>query len=311
MRFLPLLLVFGCAKQDYSLLSEQVPGGILLSGWSDGDVLHTVGGDLAGGPSIWATWDGKHLCVEQQVTERALWWVVGEGNETYAVGEAGTILHTVDGVRTREDVDTEATLFGVWMDGDRAWAVGGDVGGGENRGEIWTKNDGEWTAIDLDLPGVLFKVWNGYAVGDGVAYRIEDDVLTALDTGGERLLTVRGRSETDVWAVGGLSDSVVMHSDGGGAFEEVDSAGLSGGLNGVWTGADDDVWVAGHFGTMARQTEEGWDGPSPPLTSEHFHAVVRHQDEVLWLGGNLFSSGDNFGVIGRYGAGNIRAKDCD
>ncbi|MCO4745853.1 MAG: hypothetical protein KC912_13750 [Proteobacteria bacterium] len=304
------LLLTACGSEDFSLLSESVSQGMLLSGWSDGETLHIVGGDLDGGAGVRVTWDGKRLCTEPEVTERALWWITGEGSETFAVGEAGTILHTVDGVETREDVDTEATLFGVWMDGDRAWAVGGEVGGGANRGEIWTRENGEWTAIDTDVPGVLFKMWDGFVVGDGVAYTLEDDLLVPVDAGGERLLTVRGRSGTDVWAVGGLADSVVMHSDGG-DFEAVDSTGLNGGLNGVWTGPDEDVWVAGHFGTMARQTDDGWASPSPPLTSEHFHAVVQHQDEMFWLGGNLFSAGDNFGVIGRYGKGTPKPRDCD
>lgn len=309
MRWLALLPLLGCGGEEFSLLSEEISTGMLLSGWSDGEVLHMVGGDLAGGAGVRVTWDGKRLCAVEQVTERALWWVTGEGDENYAVGEVGTILHTVNGTETREDVDTEATLFGVWMDGDRVWAVGGVVASGENRGEIWTRENGEWRAIDQNLPGVLFKIWDGYIVGDGVAYTLEDDVLTPIDTGGERLLTVRGRSSTDVWAVGGLGDSVVMHSDGG-AFESVDSEGLAGGLNGVWTAPDDDVWVAGQFGLMGRSTDDGWDSPSPPLTSEHFHAVVRHQDDVFWLGGNLFSSGANFGVIGRFGAGKVNVRDC-
>ena len=68
----------------------------------------------------------------------------------------------------------------------------------------------------------------------------------------------------------------------------------------MWTDDGEDVWIAGHFGTTSRFDGTEWSCPSFPLTSEHFHAVWKHQDEVLWLGGNLFGSSNNYGTIAIY-----------
>jgi hypothetical protein len=53
--------------------------------------------------------------------------------------------------------------------------------------------------------------------------------------------------------------------------------------------------------------------PEWPVSSEHFHSVWGHGDELLWAGGNLFSGGNNYGTIGRYGSGHksLEATPCD
>ena len=152
---------------------------------------------------------------------------------------------------------------------------------------------------------MLFKVWNGWFVGDSVAYYWNGDSLEARPPpDSARLLTVRGESAEDVWAVGGLSTPVFLHWHDG-AWEEIDIEPrcVSQPLNGVWTDAGERVWLAGHFGTAAAYDPETtqYECEEPPMTSEHFHSVWKHGDEVLWSGGNLFSSGDNYGTIGRYG----------
>lgn len=312
-----VLALTGCGKTQFSVFADQVPEGMLLSGYSDGETLHIVGGDLAGGPGIVAHYDGKSLCYESGAAERALWWIDGQSaQDWYAVGEAGTILHHVETERSVESVDTDATLFGVWVDDDGAvWAVGGVVGGGENTGEVWKRDPDteQWSAFATELPGVLFKVWGGFFVGDGVAYELVDDTLVEMDTGGARLLTLRGSSPTDVWAVGGLQDAVVMHYDGN-SWEAQDTSGLfGGGVNGVWLDDSDQVYLAGHFGLTAFDADGSWEMPELPVTSEHFHAVVGHGEDVFWLGGNLLSQGDNYGLIARYGSGSrtVTAEPCD
>ncbi|MDP6946973.1 MAG: hypothetical protein QF464_22680, partial [Myxococcota bacterium] len=118
-------------------MADAIPQGVLLSAWTDSDELMMVGGEL-GSTGIIARYDGVSLTVEDEVTDGALWWIHGpRDGEWYAVGEGGIILHSVDGERTREDVDTEATLFGVYAIGERVWAVGGDVA--TSSGEIWLR----------------------------------------------------------------------------------------------------------------------------------------------------------------------------
>ena len=84
------------------------------------------------------------------------------------------------------------------------------------------------------------------------------------------------------------------------------------GLNGVWTAPDEEIFIGGFFGTMASFDGERWKCPKAPPTYEHFHVVLKHGDEILWGGGNLFNPGNNFGPLGRYGKGKrvLEVKAC-
>jgi hypothetical protein len=293
--------------EPWSVVAEDVPGGVLLSAWSDGETLRMVGGDLGGGPGMMLHWDGETLCREPDVTDRALWWIHGHSaGEWFAVGENGTVLRSIDGTRSRIDVPTDATLFGVWASEEELWVAGGHVGGGLNDGEIWRWNGVHWDAIETGLPGVIFKVWDGWFVGQDVSYRWNGTTLEPMESAG-RLLTVRGRGEDDVWAVGGLTGPlVVQHKDG--AWVEQDTSGLDQPINGIWTDEGEDIWVAGNYGTMAHWDGTRWLRPSEPLTTDHLHAVWQHGEETWWLGGDLFSVGDNHGIVLRHGERALRPE---
>jgi hypothetical protein len=297
----------GPVENEWSMLATEFGSGVLLSAWSDGEKVVMVGGDMAGGSGTMLVYDGaeiKATCVADGI-DRALWWVHGTApGDWIAVGENGIVVQVEGYVgNPRNEPFTSATLFGVWQGEDRTIAVGGDVSAGT--GEIWVSDDNgdNWRALATDLPGVAFKVWEDWVVGDGIAYQIDGDTLIPQPELG-RLLTVRGRASDDVWAVGGLTSATVLHFDGT-SWSEADTLGLGQPLNGVWTGPDEDVWVTGNFGTTARWTGTTWEQPEWPLTTEHFHAVWRHNDETLFVGGNLFSPGDNYGTIGRYGPGTV------
>lgn len=288
------------AREEFSRVGGEIAAGPLLSAWSDGDVLIMTGGHPGGTEGVLARYDGEAVSVEAGVADRTLWWIAGpRAGEWYAVGEGGRIVHETDGVRVREDVPTDATLFGVWADEDVAWAVGGTVGPEGTTGEIWTRRDGMWSAFATNLPGAVFKVWDGWFVGDGHAWRLVDDALVEASPTG-RLVTVRGRADDDVWAVGGLGAPLVTHWDGA-AWSEVDAAALGQPLSGLWTGAGEDVYVAGNFGTAAILRDDTWEVPEVPPTDAHLHAVWRHGDAVYWVGGDLYGDGDGTGVLVRYG----------
>jgi hypothetical protein len=324
---LTLFLVACPGKDDtdlphspWNIVADQVEGGMMLAGWSNGDELLIVGGELGGGAGAIARYDGTRLCVEDDAADDTLWWIHGHQKDNwYAVGANGLILHEVDGVRTREDVPTDSTLYGVWDDGERTWAVGG-LPWDDQKGEIWLREDGAWTLFAGELPNVLFKIWKGWVVGDGVAYFIDSETMTLEERHppeAARLLTVRGVSEDDVWAVGGLQSPVFLHWTNG-AWEkaETDPKCVYQPLNGVWTDENEKVWIAGHFGTMASFDGSNWNCPELPISSEHFHAVWKHNDEVVWLGGNLFSSSNNYGTIAKFDSEQsqstlIEASTCD
>ena len=298
-------------SETWSLVADRLSEGVLVSMWapSESEVLMVGGGMQREGPGVLVRYqpnDGE-LCSEILLEDRALWWIHGRSPEDYyAVGEKGTILHYTESEGwVDESVDYSGTLYGVWVADDEVWAVGGRLGGSKTgTGSIWRKDENGWTAVELDLPGVVFKVWEDHFVGHEVAYRLtESGELEFLPPGESKLLTVRGRSPTDIWAVGGTQAPEVLHFDGD-QWSSVQTSGLGLPLMGVWTAPGEAVWVSGMGGLQAYSEDDGesWVIPDFPLTSNSFHSVLKHQDEVLFAGGNLMSSGpDYFGTIGRFG----------
>jgi len=320
---LSLLIVAGCSP-GFSIPLESEDSGVLLAAWTDRDEVLAVGGQLDGTAGLLVRAEGDSWCADDQFADRPLWWIHGNGEgRWYAVGEQGLILRHEEGETIDESVDTPATLYGVWDAGDRVWAVGGDVWG-DRLGEIWLREDGRWSLVASGLPGVLFKIWEDWVVGDSVIYRLGDGdlgfekKLFGLEDHSvseqPRLLTVRGRSADDVWAVGGNAQGTMWHWDGL-AWTEVALSPLctNQALNGIWTAPDQDVWIAGMSGAMGAWNGSEWNCPDVPITGEHFHAVWPQGDDILWFGGNLFSSGDNYATIARHGLGDERIEftDCD
>ncbi|MCB9668962.1 MAG: hypothetical protein H6736_05675 [Alphaproteobacteria bacterium] len=294
MRTLPALVVLLACKGEslpLDLLVDADPGpGLLLGAWSHGDDVLAVGGTYGvDGHMVRITPDGA--CLEAGSTDGILWWIHGEGDDWYAVGEGGRIVH--GDAWTREDVPTESTLFGVYVDGDTVWAVGGDVLVSQ-QGEIWRRQDGTWSRYREGLPGLMFKVHDGWFVGDGLAYTLVDgELVERPPPNGEKLLTVRSLGPDHAFAVGGVSQPVLLEWTGGAwTSHEVplECAG-SGGLNGVYTDDGETVHIAGNQGAAATRHPDGtWSCPEAPVTFDSFHAVWAHDGEVLWLGGNLFGS---------------------
>ncbi len=317
MTLLPLL-VLGCSTDPgesaapgagFSVVTSSVEGGALLSAWSEGNALLMVGGQIGGGSGILARLDDDVLCVESDFSEKTPWWIHGEGNDWVAVGEAGLVVYSHDGTRTREDVPTEATLYGAWMEGSEVIAVGGRSASEGSVGEVWRRRDGAWTALATDLPGAVYKAWNGVLVGDGVAYTYDGESLAPVDFGGGHLLTVRGRDTSDVYAVGGLGQPELWHYDGR-AWTALDGSALGQPLNGVWTAPGEPAWVAGNFGVVGGLDGDEWILPDAPLTADHLHAAWKHGDSVYFVGGNLFDGGEKHGTILRYGEGDEVIEDC-
>jgi len=306
---------------SWSELAAEIEGGVLLSAANVGDELVLVGGDLSsqpgvepGGPGYIVRYRDGVLCYEADVAPQTLWWIdASSADEWYAVGEEGTIVHDQAGVRTDESVQTEAVLYGVFDRGDRVIAVGGDVWN-TNEGEVWQRDgSGQWTPLAQGLPGVVFKVWDRWLVGIGVAWTLEGDTLVEhFPPNDERLLTVHGLSPDDVWAVGGSQQPVMLHWVGD-QWEsiDVDPRCATGGLNGVWVSPEGDVWIAGFFGGFGVYRDGEWECADPKPSIEHFHAIRGHQDSVVLLGGDLFSPGDNYGTLLEYGEVEVEEMSAD
>lgn len=286
---------------EFGILADGVPGGAFLSAWTDGDVVRIVGGELDGSSGLLAVYDGESLCTEV-VPGAAIWWIHGvRPGEWYAVGSHGLVIHSVNGVRTDETIPADITLYGVYVTAGDVWAVGGDAAA--DTGEVWRRQDGVWGRY-TSTPGTAFKVWDGWVVGNGFAGILEAGAIQDhTPAEAPRLLTVRGRAQDDVWAVGGDVGPIVRRWDGTSwSAPEVDPYCVSRPLNGVWTGPDAPVWFAGMFGNVGGMDGDRWICPDFPPTQEHLHAAWPFGDEVLFVGGNLFSAGENYGTIVRYPA---------
>ncbi len=297
-----LLTLLGCKGELTGLLAEGMPAGVLLGAYSAGSEAIIVGGDFSGKGSV-VRWDGENLCTDPDPFDQVLWWVHGTGTSWIAVGADGIVVESDGGTPVRADVDTDQTFFGVWVDGDQTWAVSSDIFA--STGAIWRRQGtGPWEMV-LETPDLMFKVWDGWFIGNGLAYYWDGSTFVERHPpDGARLTTIRGRGPDDVYAVGGLVNPVVLHWDGS-AWNEIPwepRCGGQNGLNGVWTAEGEDVWVAGHVGTAARWDGEQWSCNEAPVTGEDFHFVWKHDDRFLWGGGNLFASSDNRGVLAAHPA---------
>lgn len=288
------------AGETWAMVGDQLGDAMLLAGWAPDDTeLLIVGGGLGpDGTGDLLRFDGTSLCVHDGLSDRTLWWIHGRGADDWvAVGAQGRVLQWDGTSYTTNDIDTTATLFGVWMYQDGTIrAVGGTV---EDRtGEMWFWDGDTWTLERTHDNGLLFKVWDEWVVGEGVAWQVQGNSIQDADRT-ERLITVNGSGPDDVWAVGGYSGPEVLHWDGA-TWTPQDTLWLGQPLNGVTVG--ERVWVAGNFGVMGWWHEnDGWQVPDFPLTSEHFHAVTEFQGTAWFLGGNYFAATDNYGTVGCFG----------
>jgi hypothetical protein len=197
------------------VLADGVEGGAFLSGAVVGDEVLVLGGSVNGGAGLVGHLDGERLCIEASPTPHAMWWGVATGDdEWWAVGEYGAVLHEVGGVREEGVIDPDVSFFGVYADEGGLWAVGTDVVA-MTGGAIWRYAGGAWSPALTGIPGPMLKGWGGWFVGDHPLYHLEDGALVdrTLDPP-QRLVTVTGRAEDDVWAVGGGGDSAVWRWDG-------------------------------------------------------------------------------------------------
>jgi hypothetical protein len=296
----------------WSLAADNFTDGVLLSIFplNEEEVWMVGGGLQREGPGVLVRYRpmDNTLCQEVLQDDKSLWWIHGadDSDSTYAVGEFGTVLHHRPSTGwVDESVDTNMTFYGVWSSSDAVWAVGGRVGGSATgQGVIWKKDDQGWSPFAEGLPGTLFKTWQGHFIGNQVAYRLDEKgELESIDPGEYKLLTLRGRSPSDLWAVGGAQAASVLRFDGE-SWRQIQTSGLGLPLMGVWTAPDEAVWVSGLNGIQGFSEDNGesWITPDYPVTSKAFHAVAKIGEEVLFVGGNMMStSGSYHGTIGRYG----------
>jgi hypothetical protein len=264
--------------------------GAFLSVWGvDEDALYVVGGQepADSGPTTGAMYRhtaGAWHAVALPADTPKLNWVYGIGDDRFAVGELGTVLHRVgDDDATPWEVqrcDTNLALWGVWGSApDEVWAVGGD---GFSRPPVLCRFDGTQWEVQLLPPlsvmsRALFKVWGAsadavWAVGHrGLILHYDGNAWTEQASGTDLdLISLWGTSAEEILAVGGRADSVVVRWDGS-AWEPMEMFGQRG-LNGIWMGDDGVATIVGTMGridTVAAGALEPVPDDSPTILALH------------------------------------------
>lgn len=275
------------------------------------DVVIAGGGQGNGAPSLAKRLRGSSWETLAGDGDETLWWV-GSG---FVVGERGAVYRVGDSSLTRMPALTSATLFGVWgASGDEVWAVGGSpLGNGEN--DVILRFDGtRWAKVPSPEPlGVAyFKIWGSarddvWIVGqqgvtlhfDGTAWkRVMSPVRSTL-------LTVTGRSASEVWAVGG--PPAVLLRWGGSAWKEETLPFEASGLTGVAFAPNGDLFVVGLAGTRWRRVGAVWTDDSEQPVLGDLHAVVVTSSGDAWaVGGNYIATDPSTkrrGIVAHFGRG--------
>ncbi len=314
-----LLGLLGCTEgidpypvpSDWKLIQQDLDGAI-LGFWGEtksdvfavGGTLPDKGGDPGDALILWH--DGSSWW-RMPIDAPTLWWVHGfTHNDVWAVGEQGTILHFDGSAWTTVTTGAAYTLWGIWgEDPNELWAVGGTVDG--KTPSVLLHYDGmDWTEVpDVGMKGELFfKIWGTsakdiYIVGDGGAlvhyngtsWERQDSGTTA------RLITVHGSGPDDVYVVGGLNQSVVLHKDETGWSSIY--IGTAGGMMGVCA-TTEQVLITGWFGETAVGRPGNWK-VQRQITDDCLHGTWCDGKGNMMAGGGNLISDVREGVIVGYG----------
>jgi hypothetical protein len=193
-------------------------------------------------------------------TLRAVW--VASPDESWAVGDAGTIVRFRAGAEEVVPSGTRADLFGVWGWEQGAWAVGAE-------GTTLRWDGRAWTKVPCPVADDLQAVWGSgpedvFAVGatrDAAADELETGTILRWQQGSWKVVArnvdrpfaaVWGSSASDVYAGG---RGPLWHFDG-----KVWSSFVLGDLqvHAIWGTGATDVWVAGRDTRIAHFDGQRW-----------------------------------------------------
>ena len=177
-----------------------------------------------------------------------------DGRNGWAVGDAGTIVHTADAGASwgAQASATAFSLHGVWFTtGVTGFAVGngGTVMRTRNGGSSWSRLTN--VAASENLHDVCFAdTSNGWVVGaNGVILRTDDGGASwsRLNPTAQQLNSVSFSDATNGWAVGEGGVIVGTH-DGGVSWYVVQPAVTALALKAVWRNSNTLAWAGGSQG---------------------------------------------------------------
>lgn len=141
------------------------------------------------------------------------------GDETWAVGRAGTILHSSGLSFSLQRSGTEEDLHAIWGSGlEDIWAVGTNCTILHNTGSGWSR----------------------------VPSNVEREGRPCLSTFG----AIWGSGPDDVWVVA-TEGSEVIHWNGSSWSRRMEGLQRFGGFSAIWGQTASDVWIVGTYGGTA------------------------------------------------------------
>ncbi|HJZ88560.1 MAG TPA: hypothetical protein VKN99_25480 [Polyangia bacterium] len=302
--------------EHWDLVFDRLADGALTCGFATGSHLFLTGGkDLGMGGGTILHYDGSAWTRMPNPAPALLWWVFGFGpSDVWAVGQNAAILHWDGSAWTAMPAPSSvagASLAGVWGAApNEVWAVG--AAASAPPAPVILRWDGtQWMVANPGTSdrGGLFKVWGAdrthvWAVGMGGLLLAYDGAQWTQPprVSASQLVTVHGRSATDVWAVGGMGNGSAFRFDGQ-SWQPLDGTGAFPPLLGVFADPGGPVIVVGQQGFLATWSRARWHLVDPPPTLDCLHNVTAYAGGYVAMGGNLLSPGVGLhGVLLRSGS---------
>ena len=252
----------------------------------------------------------------------AAWWSWSVSkDDVWVVGEDLQVAHgPIDDLQLMDipmvKNATKATLYGVWGSGPSdVWMVGGSPLSSDGpEGVIFRYNGQQLEKLEITGTAssaaneTFFKVWgsgpsdvtivgtNGTILHyDGVNWSLQSNVTDS------RLLTVHGRSSSEIYAVGGSFTGGTVLRFNGSQWEDIGDLGMPF-LNGVYAADDGTVWVCGPTAYVARWDGNTWTQFEFGVFGRDYHGIFANSEETLVAGGLLaIQPGSRMGILSRFG----------
>ncbi len=213
-------------------------------------------------------------------------WGNSSGDELYAVGAWGTILHN-DGREWRklDQPHTEKHLLSVWgSDSSDVFVAGTSITGDD--GSIFHYDGMKWSETQTEEG--IFGIWGRsyddvYAVGEkGTLLHFDGTAWIELSHSGNAWVDVWGSDSGQVYIVGG-SGTLVRYDEASTTFEDM-VAEKTAEFFAVWGTSSQDVFAAGSAGTILHydgNDQNVWHVQHTGVESELTGIVEDHRHPVF------------------------------